>query len=246
MPANAKEKRANREAFRKMNRREKIDYIFTYYKLPIFTVLIAATVLIHSAVRIITRKETVLCMAFTNVAVGEDLMAEMTDSYLLETERDLKKNEIIVYGDLYLSSDPAPENHQFAYASKLKVLAAINARQLDLVLMNREAYDLMSSSGFLLELDDVLAMYPGLNENVSPYVCENAVILEDNAVEFSLGEAEEYESVTEDERNAIACSSFSAFRNAGFDNEVYIGIIANSTKIEESIAWLTFFSEAGN
>lgn len=34
----------------------------------------------------------------------------------------------------------------------MKLFAAINAKQLDLVLMNREAYDLCFQSGFLMDL----------------------------------------------------------------------------------------------
>ncbi len=242
MLGSEKEKKAVKEAFKRMTPRQKAGYIATYYKLPVITAFIAAAVLISTAVRYVTRKDVVLYAAMGNVAAGDVLLETLTDQYLLETGRSLKKNEIIVYLDLYLTDDPAPENHQFAYASKLKVLGSINARQMDLMLMNREAYDQMSASGFLLELDDILAGDPVLNENIGPFVCTNTVILEDNAIAYSLGEADEYESVTEDVQNAVDCSSFPLFREAGFSGDVYIGIIANTPRAEECIRWLNYIS----
>ncbi len=246
MLGSEKEKKAVKESFRKMDIPQKAEYIVTYYKLPIITAIIAAAVLISTAVREFTRKEVVLYAGMANVAVGDVLLETLTDSYLLETDRNPKRNEVIVYRDLYLSEDPSPENHQFAYASKLKVLGAISARQFDFALMNREAYDQMSASGFLLELDELLAADPELYETVSPYVCENTVILEDNAIAYRLGEADEYESVTEDVRNAVDCSSFPLFREAGFSDDVYFGIIANAPRRAECVRWLGYICRSGD
>ena len=241
-PKGSKESFHIRDSFKKMTFSQKIDYIIAYYKFPVITAIIAAAVLISTAVRYFTRKETVLCAAFANVSVGETLSEDLTDRYLLETERSLSKNEIIVYRDLYLTSEPSAENHQYAYASKLKVLGAVNARQLDIVLMNREAYDLMSSSGFLLDLDEALSQDQELYQRIRNFLCENTVIIEDNAVAFSLGEAETYESVTEDAVNAVDCSSFPYFEQAGFPDTVYFGIIANSTRTQECLRWLSYIS----
>lgn len=246
MPASLKERQEIRKSYRLMNTAQKADYIWTYYKLPIITAIIAAAVLISSAVSFITRRETVLCAAFVNVSVGDDLQEKLTDHYLLETERDLKKYRIVILDDLYLSDDSSSENHQYAYASKLKVLASINARQLDIALMNKEAYDLMSSSGFLLNLDIIPEQYPELYETLQPDLCTNTIILEDNAVAYSLGEADVYESVTEEQCNAVDCSSFAVFREARFDSTVYLGIIANTANTEECIRWLTYISRTAN
>ena len=41
-----------------------------------------------------------------------------------------------MYSALYLSDDPEAENHEYAYASQLKLMGAINAGSLDVVLMN--------------------------------------------------------------------------------------------------------------
>ena len=125
-------------------------------------------------------------------------------------------------GDLYLSDDPAASDHEYAYASRMKLLATINSKQLDLVLMNREAYDLCSASGYLLDLTNLVD---------SAYLTANQVILEDNAVEYNLNEAQEYIVVTQTQSNAVELTKLSAFQEAGFSDSVYIGIIANTPRL---------------
>ena len=246
IPLPEREKKSGQKAFRRMNFSQKVEFILTYYKLPIFTALIAAAVLISAAVRFFTRKETVLYAAFANVAVGETLDEYLTDSYLLGTDRDPKKYEIIVYRDLYLADDPSAEDHQYAYASKLKVLGAIEAKQLDVVLMNRDAYDQMSASGFLLELDDLLTQDSRLHASIEPFLCENTVILEDNAVAYNLGKDEVYKAVTDTLCNAVDISSLGAMKSAGFNDTVYFGIIANTTHTEECLRWLAYLCDTAD
>ncbi|MCI7574727.1 MAG: hypothetical protein MSS94_08370, partial [Clostridiales bacterium] len=119
----------------------------------------------------------------------------------------------------------------YAYASRMKLLATVNSRQLDLVLMNREAYNLCSASGYLLDLSDILD---------SACLTANQVILEDNAVEYNLNAAQEYTAVTETVYNALELTQLSAFQKAGFSDSVYIGIIANTPRLPESQDYLNY------
>ena len=142
-----------------------------------------------------------------------------------------KRNEVRLYRNLYLSEDPDASDHEYAYASRMKLLATVNSRQLDLVLMNREAYNLCSASGYLLDLSDILD---------SACLTANQVILEDNAVEYNLNAAQEYTAVTETVYNALELTQLSAFQKAGFSDSVYIGIIANTPRLPESQDYLDY------
>lgn len=76
-----------------------------------------------------------------------------------------------MYSALYLSDDPEAENHEYAYASQLKLMGAINAGSLDVVLMNGEAYNILSQSGSLLELTDLLSRNnTALFRSAEPYI----------------------------------------------------------------------------
>lgn len=92
-----------------------------------------------------------LYVGLLNVSIGEDTEAELTDRFIGATGLNSKKNEVLLYKDLYITEEAETENHEYAYASKLKVLATINSKQLDLVIMNSEALSIFYENGYLLD-----------------------------------------------------------------------------------------------
>ena len=241
-PKGSKENFHIRDSFKKMTFQQKIDYIIAYYKFPIITAIIAATVLISTAVDRANRKQPVLYTAFANVGIGETLLDHLTDEYLVFADKSSKEG-VSVYLDLYISDNASSDNHQYAYASKMKVLGAISSRTLDVVFMNKEAYDLFSSSGFLCRLDDLLKEDPQLYSKVSDLIVSNTVILDDNAIEYDLGEADEYTAETTEIPNGLDVSTAPCLANAGFPDTVYLGVIENSRRKEEARSFLGYLFE---
>ena len=145
----------------------------------------------------------------------------------------------------YLSENADVVNHEYAYASQIKVMGAVNAKKLDVVLMNREAYDLLSGRGYLLALT---ALPDGagaaLREHIAPYITANAVILSDNAIEWQLGEAESHEVVTESVENGVAVGSLPLFERAGFDEPLYLGFLVNSPRLDAAAQYLDYLFNA--
>ena len=240
MSASPQERALRRDAFRKMNAREKLDYIFTYYKLPILLGVIALAVIGSAVHRQLTKKEAVLYAAFINVSVGESLEDTLTAQFIARSGASARENEVYLYRDLYLSDDASFVNHEYAYASRLKLLGAINAKKLDLVLMNREGYDILSQNGYLMNLSDLAAGDDALRQHMASYLTENTVLLEDNAIEYNLNEASSYEAVTEDAANALEVTDLPIFRAAGFPDAVYLGVIANSARTEWLLRYLDY------
>lgn len=152
MKHSPEERRRQREQFRHMSRKQKLEYIWLYYKVPILLSVLVLGLLCSCLHRAITKKEPTLYLASLNVSMGEDLETTLTEDYIRFRHQDPRKHQVALYRNLYLSEDPAASDHEYAYASKMKLFAAINAKQLDLVLMNREAYGLCSQSGFLMDL----------------------------------------------------------------------------------------------
>lgn len=230
-----KEKVALRESFARMTPREKADYIYTYYKWYILLGLIALWVLGSFGWRQLTKKEPVVYLGMVNVSVGTDMEQALTTDFLNAEGFLPRKQEVLVYSGLYLSQDAAVENHEYAYASRLKVMASVNAQKLDVVLMNQEGYDILSAGGYLLELAPLLGEdFPGLTEN--------QVVLEDNTIEYTLNEADELRIVTEGARNGVKVDGAPLLRDAGFDGAVYAGIIANSPRTENAAAYLRYLT----
>lgn len=227
------EKAALRESFRKMDTPHKLEHIYTYHKWTILLILIAIYVVSSTVYRQVTKKDVTLYLGMVNVSVGTDLEQTMTTDFLEHLALNPKKNEVLTYKGLYLSDNASEEDHQYAYASRLKIMAAINGKMMDVVVMNQEAYDLLSQSGYLLELTD-------LPDSLLPYRTENEVVLESNAIEVQLNQADEVRIATETAANGIDVSSFPLFRNAGFDGDVYMGIIANTLHTDTSIGYMEY------
>ena len=237
---NPREKAANKEAFSRMSRLEKLDYIRTYYWGPILLGVIAVIILGTSLYRHFTKKEQILYTACINTVIGDELENALHQEYLRERGLDPKKSEILFYRNLYLSENASQENHEIAYASRMKLLAVINSKKLDLALMNREAYDILSQSDYLMDLTELAETDRELYQKLEPFLTENTVIVEDNAIEYNLREADTYRAVTKEVINGIDLSEIPVIRNAGFPESVYLGIIANTPRLTECCKYLKF------
>ena len=133
------------ENLRTLHGRKKVQYIWDYYKLPLAVlciVLYAAGYMLYGR---ITHKDTVLYTALVNVAAGEDLTQELTGDFLDYLNLNPSKNELELYTGLYLTDDETNQYHEYTYASRMKIQAAIDGELMDVVLMNREAFDAFST-----------------------------------------------------------------------------------------------------
>ncbi len=245
MKLSPQEKAAQKAAFRAMPPAKKLEHIYLYYKWPILLALIVLVILGSVLHRELTAKEPVLYVAAANVSLGEDLQDALLSGYLQDAGYNPAREEVYWYPELYLSDDADVMNHEYAYASRIKTMAAIQAQKMDLVLLNRESYDLFSRNGYLLPLSDALAgAGPALLDALDGHRVSNTVILEDNGIEYQLGEAESHQVVTEEAENAIVLTDFSLFADAGFPEPIYLGILANTPRLPECLSYLAYLCGA--
>ena len=230
------ERAERRMAFRRMNAAEKLDYIVSYYKLPIILTLLFAYILCYGTYRHFSRKEVLLYVVCANVAVSDGTADVLSDGFVRACGMDARRCETYLYQNLYLSDDPTLANHEYAYASRLKLFAAVNAQQADVVLMNREAYDLLSGGGYLAELDGLQ-----LGQRLQPYLVGNKVILEDNGTEVALGEVEAYHAAEAYQTNAL---DISGFPFADFTDAVFLGVILNSPRTTRAAQYISYLLSA--
>jgi len=236
------ERAENKEALARMNLPQRLDHIFEYYKFPLVLILIAVVAVGSVLYYRLTRKEALLYVAYANVSVGETLDSVLIEDYPRAIGADPRKCEVKLYRNLYLSQDATVQNHEYAYASQMKVMAAMSNGQLDVVLMNREAYDIMSKGGYLLPLDDFLK--GDLFRRAADNLIKNSVILSDNAIEHRLDESVPYQAETEEVANAILISAFPRFVRAEFSGDVYLGIIGNSERTEAVLQYIDYLTSA--
>lgn len=225
---------------------QKIQYIWDYYKLPIVVICIFMYILCYFLYRHFTHKETVLYTALVNVVASDSLTEQLSTGFLNSAEFDSSKNDLQLYTGLYLTNDEANPYYEYTYASRVKILALIDSEQLDVVLMNREAFDIFSQNGYLCNLEELLYASdpPDIYTALKPYFVTNLVILEDNYVDAQLDPSIPYQAITEEYVTGIDLSQAHLIRQAGFDDIMYLGIIDNSTHKSTSSAYIEYlFSE---
>ncbi len=234
-----------REKWDLLNTSGRIRYIWDYYKLPIVIACILLYMAGYSAYRHFTHKDVFLYTALVNVAAGEDLTSHLVDGFLDAEQVDTSKNEFHFYSDWYLTDDPSSEYHEYTYATRMKVLAAIDGEQLDIVLMNREAFDAFAQNGYLCNLEELLKQKDaGLYSALQPYLITNMEVLEDNAQDVVLDPSLEYVSKTTEYPMAVdlnECSS--AIREAGFESSVYLGVIGNTPRMDTALEYLRYLTQ---
>ena len=115
-------------------------------------------------------------------------------------------------------------------------IVGIDGEQLDVVIMNREAYDLLSAWGYLLDLGDACAANPRLEAAL----VSNTVISSDNRVEVELNEADAYIAETIEIANAVELGDSPLFPDFAADEHIYLGVIANTPRQEQSLDYLDY------
>ncbi len=218
-----------------------LQYLWDYYKLPLAAAAIALYIALYAVYGRFTHKDTVLYAALVNVAVGETLTEELSSRFLTAQNLNTNANTFRLYSGLYLTDDENNIYHEYTYASRLKILASIDAEQLDVALMNKEAFDAFSQNGYLSNLDELLAEeVPALHQQLAPYFVTNTVILEDNSEDLLLDGSAVYHAETESYPMGLDLSASPMIQKGGFQETVYLGIIKNSPRIHTVFDYLEY------
>ena len=222
-----------------MKFRKKIQYIWDYYKFPLVVLCIFLYVIGYFLYGHFTRKDTILYTALVNVSASESLTRQLSTNFIPYIKEDSSKKELQLYTGLYLTDDENNPNHEYTYASRMKILASIDGEQLDVVLMNKESFDAFSQNGYLYNLEELLSNeYPALYEKWKPYLVTNTIILEDNSTDVQLDSSISYQAVTEEAPTGLAISQTGLLHDAGFSDTVYLGIVANTPRADTAVHYI--------
>ncbi|MFG6370108.1 MAG: hypothetical protein K1W16_17145 [Lachnospiraceae bacterium] len=229
------------ENWKTLKGKAKIQYIWDYYKFPLVILVILLYILVYALQNHLSYKETVLYTALVNVNASENLTERLSDDFLEYLNINLSRNKMELYTGLYLTEDEQNAYHEYTYASRIKILAVIDGKLLDVVLMNQEAFDAFSQNGYLCALEDLIPQTDAaLYHTVEANCVTNITIIEDNAIERQFDSAIPYHAITEEHFYGINLSSTKLIRNAGFGEPVYLGILANSPRKDNAVAYLRY------
>ncbi|MGN0294699.1 MAG: hypothetical protein ACI4D3_11935 [Lachnospiraceae bacterium] len=234
----------DQKTFKALHGRQKLQYIWDYYKLPLAVICILLYVIGYILYGHFTHKETLLCTALVNVSAGETLTEQLNAGFLDFVKADRQKEQLELYTGLYLTDDENSPYHEYTYASRMKILASINSKELDVVLMDKEAFDSFSQNGYLCNLEELLAAEDtSLYNQLKPYLITNTIILEDNSVDTVLDPSVAYEAVTEEYPVGLDLSRIGKVGTAGYNDSIYMGIISNSQRKNASVDYIRYLTE---
>ncbi len=221
--------------------KRKIQYIWDYYKLPIVICLIFLYIISYTVHGHFSKKEIILYTDLVNVSASEQLTNELSHGFLNFLDANASKTALKLYTGLYLTDNPDNPNHEYTYASRIKIIASIDDEQLDIVLMNKEAFDTFSQNGYLYNIEELLQDIDSATmAELKPYIVTNTVILKDNADDMTLDNSLPYQAVTDELPMGLLISQKGLFRKAGFDDDVYLGVIKNSPRIDVVIEYIKY------
>ena len=183
--------------FTQLNNKQKLQYIWDYYKIHIIATAVIICIFISIISTITKNKSVDLYAAYVNVAAPDELLASIDDKCDFTVSN---------YTGLLITEDPKGEDFQYAYASSIKLMSAINASQLDIIIADSYGINMAHSSEYLCNINDYLAQKnPALLNSLEPYF-----LYDESGVAY-----------------AIDLSYSSLFNHAGFTEPLYIGIVAS-------------------
>ena len=235
------DRRITAKKYHDLHGRQRIQYIWDYYKLPLLAACIILYIIGYIIYGKVTHKDVALYIASVNITMSDSLSAELTDGFLSVSDIDSSHNTVSLYSNLYLTDDTDDEMFQYSYASSMKILGSIDGELLDIVIMNQEAFDAFSQNGYLCDLKALLTNTDlELYEQLESALTTNIIIQDNNSSELNLDESASYTAEIEEGLYGLDLSGSSLIQEAGFDGTLYLGVIENSPRKDIAIAYLHF------
>jgi hypothetical protein len=214
--------KTNKEKYRELSKKQKKEYIWEYYKYHIVGI-VSLLLIIGSLINtwfINPPAKAAVSITFMNKYINTDETDEIKNELvkLIITEEDHNKD---VFINNYFLTDNI-ENADLDMASNTKFMANISAKELDVIILNKEKFENLSAIGTFLELDKLM-----LNDELDK--------IKDKLVKQKNIDTSKYGyygiDVTDNEK----------LKSIMGDGEKIMCIINNTTRLEESIKVINWF-----
>lgn len=223
---------------RELKGKKKLEYLWDYYKLPIFTACVCVYVAGYLLYGHFTKKDTFLYAALVNIEAGDELSSELGEGFIDYAGDAGLGEQLELYRGLYLTDDADSEYYGYQEATRTRIVGSIDREALDVVIMNKEAFDMFAYSGYLLNIETFLKdNSPELYERLGDRIVSNTVLLNSGEASDPSGEVP---AETEEYPMGLDLSDSPVVMRAGLDGTAYLGIIANTPRAEAVIAYLEY------
>ncbi len=238
----------NREKFRSMSQSSRIRYIWDYYKLPILAGAFIFILFGSLLVKNLTQKKTVYTVALANVASVSEILEHTGNDFLSDQNLNPAQNEVRILEGIYLTANPEDPQADYAWSSRMKLSALTEKKDLDAVLMNRQAFDILAAGGFLMNLDEFLEENDTqLHVKLKPELICNSELISLNSPDMLADELEGiYDSSAAESIEypmALNLKDSKMLRDLKLSGDIFLGVIRNTGKEKESLDYIRFWMQ---
>lgn len=243
--------REQREALKHGTPKQKLDYFWTYYKWYVIVgvaLIIFVTSFIHE---LVTKKDDAFYGAFVNSWAqdgAEAYMQGFADKLGIDTEQF----NVAVDSSLYISNSSMD---QTTVASVQKLMVYIAANQIDVMVSDTVTFEQYANNETFLDLREALS--PEQIEKYEPYFyyVDQKLVDEKNAAQDAMDDSyvpvypdpSKPEEMEQPVPVAIFVESCEELRESYvfMAEPIAIGIIANTDRLAESVAFIDYLFETG-
>ena len=133
---------------------EKAGYIMDYYKIPIAGVCIALIIAGSFIHNIVTRPNPILHVTCVNCLLGDNEIAMLTDGYTSGPAYG-RRDKVLLENGLFLAADPSEKFDTNSMVTQMKLMAMAAAGDLDVLLLDKSALNVLNGSEDLMDLDSL-------------------------------------------------------------------------------------------
>lgn len=143
---------STKQKLKDMNKKQKIEFIWDYYRFHIIGTIILIAIVTSFTMDIMNRKETVLNVTILGEYLDtdrKDVLEKKAASELIKEEQDKKQ---ILFDFLIKQKDMRDE---YSMASVQKLQAAIAAKDIDILILDKVDFEIYASQGTFMKLSDL-------------------------------------------------------------------------------------------
>lgn len=232
--------------------KQKLEFIWDYYKLPLVCILLVLIVGRQLIISTANAKEYVLQGVFLNSVAETNDVQLFEDGYLAQYPIDSSKEAVYFDTSLYYSSSPDGEKPTGYYESMQVLVSRIAAGDVDFLIADIATMKQLAYSQIFYSLSDVLSDELMREYESSFLYCDGAVVDKVNSIDYldisvpdilfpDPSDPHLMDNPIPIMINITTSDNLSAFYP--YDNQQYaIAFVINSRNLEKALSFLDYLS----
>ncbi len=240
-----------RESIKTAPFKKKVEYFWDYYKIHTIVVIAVLLIVGSLAQTYLTKKETVLYAAMVSGYASEDIIADLETEFMELIDADTKQYEAFISTSIYLDYETEDTNHMYGLQALVTLVAS---SEIDVFVSEELSFVTLAYSEMFMNLEEYLTeeeleQYEGKILYVDQAIIDEVDELNNDNVDDSEYPECVYSTNPDEMEEPIAVgiygeetSTMSAEFYGGSDT-VIVGIIANSTRVDNAVEYIGIILE---